>query len=286
MALGHYMRTLFAASSLAVSAVLLAACSSESTSDPASEETASTSEALARRGIATSPSAGGSVIVDPGPGTGVPPKRRPGVFVPAGGGVLAPPECVGTPQRFDLRRISRSCEDLPGAYVQNGATLVPGNGGHFRVARLLEGTSAPDALKAKACIFTWEPDACAAPDKAKLLVEPTEHLDERPATCVTNPGSCGIKPAATAPYRIPHVIPNGSGRCEVCGFASNRSMWVVLPQYWRGFKFQLANQSVTQYVYIDPPASAVQSTDETTAVEVTLPDDVADQDVKLDPAYQ
>jgi hypothetical protein len=285
------MRTLLAASILAASsAVLLSACSgSESPIDSQSdsEDTASTSEALARRGIATSPGAGGDlVIVDPAPDAGVPPKGPKALFPGIGDSVLAPPTCIGTKVRFDLRRTTRACEDLPGAYLENGVTLVHASGGHFRVGRLLDGTSAPDALKSRACIYTWEPDACAGPDKAALLVEATEDLQLRSPDCITNPASCGIKPATPSPFRVPHVIPNGPGRCEVCGYATNRSLWAVLPQNWSGFSYRLANESTTQYVYNDPPAGLVQSTDSSIGVEIALPADVAAQDVEIFPAYQ
>ncbi|MDB4935720.1 MAG: hypothetical protein JWP87_2692 [Labilithrix sp.] len=285
------MRTLLAASILAASsAVLLSACSSpeqnDSTPGSESEDTRSTSEALARRGVDTAPRGGGLIIVDPVPDAGGP-KGSSGGLVWNGGAVFAPPTCIGTQVRYDVRRKSRTCEDLPGAYVDaNGATLVPGTGGRFRVGRLLEGTSAPDVFKAKACIYTWEPDACAGPDKGKLLIEAEEDLQERSSDCITNPASCGIKPASPSPYRVPHVIPNGPGRCEVCGFATNRSLWAVLPQNWSGFSYKLASDTTSHYVYNDRPASLVQSTDQSIGVEITLPADVADQDVEIFPAFQ
>jgi len=267
------MRTLFAASLALLSAVLLSACSS---SDPGSEDTdfESTADPLSR---------GSKVVVDPPP---PPPPKGPKHVLPLHGGVLAPPNavCAGK-QRFDLRRQTRSCEDLPGAYLQGGATLVPGTGGHFRVGRLLAGTSAPAVLQAKACSYTWEPDSCAEPDKSKLLVETAENLVERSPSCLTNPAACGPATAAPSPPRFPSVIPNGTGRCDVCGFGTGRSLWVVLPQYWPGFRFTLANESTPRYVYIDPPADASQALDETTVVEVPLPFDVIDQDVSLVVAY-
>jgi hypothetical protein len=276
------MRTLLAASILAVSsAVLLSACSSAEPTDEGGEGTASSSEALARRGVDTAPTGGGRIIVDPAPDAGVPPKGPKTPLNPRVGDLVLAPACIGTQVRYDLRRQTRSCEDLPGAYVDNGATLVPGTGGHFRVGRVFEGTSAPEALKAKACIYTWEPDACAAPDTAKLLVEPTEDLLERTNECITNPASCGIKPASPSPFRVPHSIPNGPGRCEVCGFAANTSLWAVLPQNWSGISYRLAGQSTPTYVYNDRPAAFVATTDESVGVEIALPANVSAQDVEI-----
>lgn len=275
------MRTLLAASILASSAVLLAACASPV---PDAEETDETSEALAARGSdVTARGGGGRVIVDPVPDAGVKPPKQLGPLL--GSGVLASPTCIGTQVRFDIRRKTRSCEDLPGAYVDGtGAVLVPGTGGHFRVGRLLDGTTVPEAFKAKACMYTWEPDACAGPDTAKLLVEPSEDLDERPASCISNPASCTIKPVSPEPFRVPHVIPNGPGRCEVCGFATNRSVYAILPTNM-SFSFRLANEATPRYVYVTPPAGLVGA-DPTTLVEVTLPYDVADQDVEIYRVFQ
>jgi hypothetical protein len=282
------MRTLLAASILAASsAVLLSACASanpDAPDGPDGEQTAETSEALVARGAGSAASAGGDhVIVDPAPDPGVKPPKQLGVHF--GGGVLAPPTCIGTQVRFDIRRKTRSCEDLPGAYVDGtGAVLVPGTGGHFRVGRLLASTSVPETFKEKACMYTWEPDACAGPDKPKLLVEPGENLDERPASCISNPESCAIKPATPEPFRIPHVIPNGPGRCEVCGFATNRSFFAILPTNM-SFSFRLANETTSRFVYVTQPPGVVDAAP-VTLVEVALPYDVADQDVDLFPAYQ
>ena len=285
------MRTLVAASTLAMfSAVLLSACASADSADsadstgadPDPNDTASTSQALARRGSGVAASSGDKVIVDPPP---PPPPRFPPLGIAPGSGLLAP-VCASPVRRFDLRRKTRSCEDLPGAYVAGGATLIPGAGGHYRVGRLLEGTGAPPVIQAKACIYTWEADGCAAPDTAKLLLEPGEAPTERPATCISNPASCGPSVVPASPFRVPHIIPNGPGRCEVCGFATNRSLWVVLPDGWRGFQYKLASEPAPRFVYLDPPADPAQAPVDATVIEVPLDAAVVDQDVSLSPAYQ
>ena len=282
------MRTLLAASTLAIfSAVLLPACASADSARSGTDADvdpggmASTSEALARRGIGAPAATGNQVIVDPPP----PPSRFPPLGAVATAGVLAP-VCEAPARRFDLRRRSRSCEDLPGAVVVNGVTSIPGAGGHYVVGRLLEGTSAPPVLQAKACIYTWEPDSCAAPDVAKLLLEPGEAPTERPASCISDPASCGPSVVPTAPFRVPHIIPNGPGRCEVCGFATNRSLWVVLPDGWRGFQYKLASASAPSFVYLDPPADPAQAPADPTVIEVPLGESVVDQDVSLGATYQ
>lgn len=266
------------------SAVLLPACASADSTGSGADvdpgDTASTSEALAPRGSGVTASSGDTVVVDPPPRPHHPPLGAVAV-----GGLLAP-VCAAPARRFDLRRATRSCEDLPGAVVAGGVTSIPGTGGHYVVGRLLEGTSAPAALQAKACIYTWEPDTCAAPDVARLLLEPGEAPTERPATCISNPASCGPSVVPTAPFRVPHVIPNGPGRCEVCGFASNRSLWVVLPDGWRGFQYRLTSASTPSFVYLDPPADPAQAPADVTVIEVPLDESVVDQDVSLGAAYQ
>jgi hypothetical protein len=294
------MRNHLAASTLAIlSAVLLSACASADSGDTAADtadtaDTASTSQALARRGIDSTPPSGGRVVVDPPPPpppTPPTPPRFPNLGLVSGADVLAP-LCAapGTARRFDLRRKTRSCEDLPGAYVADNATLIAGAGGHYRVGRLLDGTSAPAVIQAKACIYTWEPDDCAAPDTAKLLLESDEAPTERPAICITNPASCAPIVAPPSPFRTPHVIPNGPGRCEVCGFAADKSLWVVLPDGWRGFQYKLPTETAPHFVYLDAPATpatpATPASTDTTVIEVPLDASVVDQDVALAPAYQ
>lgn len=282
------MRTVLEASTLAMfSAVLLSACASAdagaSGSDSDARDTASTSEALARRGTGADAPSGNRVVVDPPPPPPSPTSRFPQLA--ATPGVLAP-ICTAAARRFDLRRKTRTCEDLPGAYVADGATLVPGDGGHYRVGRLLAGTSAPAVIQAKACIYTWEPDSCAAPDTAKLLLETGEAPTERPASCISDPASCGPSVVPASPFRVPRVIPNGPGRCEVCGFATNQTMWVVLPDGWRGFQYKLASEPAPRFVYLDPPADPAQAPADATVIEVPLDTSVPDQDVSLAPAYQ
>lgn len=263
------MRTAYAASSLALSAVvLLSACSS---SDPGVDDVDHASEALTVRG-------GGS----PPP----PPKKKPTVTVPIGGAfeVLADPPACSPKQRFDLRRKTRACENLPGAVKQGDVWFIPGAGGKFRVGQLLAGTSAPPALQQKACIYTWEPDVCAAPDKAKLLVEATENLLLRPSVCVTNPAACSVATTIPATHG-PSINPNGGGRCEVCGYAGNHSMWVVLPPDWNGFRYQLAGSQTLNYVFL--PAPAVGETPASVVeVELGAGVNVAAQDLDLMQAFE
>ena len=297
------MRNHLAASTLAIlSAVLLSACASNDGAGSAdsadnADDTSSTSQALARRGSEPAASSGNHVIVDPpSPPTPPTPPHFNGLGL-APGSVVLGPICAAPPRRFDLRRKTRSCEDLPGATVVDNATLVPGVGGHYRVGRLLDGTSAPPVIQAKACIYTWEADDCAAPDTAKLLLETGEALTERPDICITNPAACAPTVVPTSPFRTPHVIPNGPGRCEVCGFAADKSLWVVLPDGWRGFQYKLPTDTEPHFVYLNPPATPATSTTpapttpapattDTTVIEVPLDASVADQDVSLAPAWQ
>lgn len=258
------MRTAFAASTTALfTAVLLAGCAS---SDATSEDVDSTSDELAIRGIVVTPPVK---------------KVKPPLVGGIGGGMVAdpnPPAC-SSQARFDLRRKTRSCEDLPGAYVEGGVTFVPGTGGRYRVGRLLAGTAAPESIQAKACSYTWEPSTCVAPpDTAKLLVEPepNERLHERPSTCLTNPASCAsVKVPETTRVPVSWFIPTGPGRCDVCGYAKDRSIFVVLPPYYRGFDYTLAGEP-TRYVFLDNAQSA-----EPSIVEVQLDHDVLEQDVSI-----
>lgn len=278
------MRTTFACRAsasllLAASVALVGACASNdaATDGPVGE----TQEALARQLVDRDGTLGSRPP---------PPPPKPDAGVDAGGkwikvvdvasGAVLATSCEK--KRFDLRRKTRACEDLPGAYVENGVTFVPGAGGRFRVGRLLAGTTAPAALQAKACSFTWEPASCGAPDTAKLLVTTNEKLSPRPDACLSRPGACGV--VATLPStRFPSVIPNGPGRCEVCGFATQRSMWVVLPPEWNGFSYQLAGEMTQRFVFLEPSATP---SDEPSVVEVDLGYDVADQDVSILPAIE
>lgn len=154
---------------------------------------------------------------------------------PIGTIVVGPLSCDVT--RFDLRRVTRVCEDLPGAYVENGVTYVPGEGGRFEVRRTLAGTTAPPSLQEKTCTYTWQPQSCELPDTDKLLVEePTEQLVPRRPGCERlGPAGCMIK---TPPPRVDAgVIPTGLGRCEVCGFAADNHLWAVLPTDWTAFSY-------------------------------------------------
>jgi hypothetical protein len=262
------MRTLLAASTCALFLAVPLVLSACAPSDPTfSEEASSTSEALAIKGAEVTP----------------PPTKKKIALPPVHGGnvgVYDPGPCSGK-VRFDLRRATRSCEDLPGAYVEGGVTFVPGNGGRFRVGRLLAGTAAPAALQDKACSFTWEPTSCAPPDKAKLLLVPEpggERLQERTSACLNDPAACKVVatfPGNHTPARF--FIPNGPGRCEVCGYASNRSLFVVLPPSLTGFDYRLAGEPV-RYVYLD----AQTLSEEPSVIEVQLDHDVVDQDVSID----
>jgi hypothetical protein len=264
------LAVVFASSSL----FFAAACSSAPDDSDAYE---SSEDGLSRRGVESDP----PVKTQPPPKPPKPPVKPP--VVKPGAGVLDPVSPGGitcTATRHDLRRKSRTCEALPGAVVIGGVTYVPGTSGRFRVERLLAGTTAPEALLEKACIYTWEPDQCSAPDTSKLLVEPDEDLVVRSDACSAGTNSCGVvtAPPTTKP---PGVIPNGTGRCEVCGFAANRGMWVVLPAQWRGFQYQLAGEMQAKYVYLDVPPST-----EATVVSVDLGYDVAAQDVSIIPAIE
>jgi len=290
--LGEHMRNLLAASTLAIlSAVLLSACASADSTAAAdgtddANDTSSTSQALALRGTTTTATTTNQVVVDPPPPS-PPPTYLPPHGLVTTGGLLAPLCSTPAPtRRFDLRRKTRSCEDLPGAYVVDNTTFIPGNGGHYRVGRLLDGTGAPPVIQAKACIYTWEPDNCAAPDTSKLLLEPDEALTERPAICISNPASCAPTVVPTSPFRVPHVIPNGPGRCEVCGFATNNSLWVVLPDGWTGFQYKLPTDTAPRYVYLDPSTTPAQATTDATVIQVPLDATVVDQDVEVAPAFQ
>lgn len=198
----------------------------------------STEEALRRIDVAGND----PLIADPPPpkpDAGRPPRRP-----PLSGGTLsteiapAPTTYCGE-TRFELRRSTRSCESLPGVFLQNGVSYVPGTNGRFRVERMLAQTAAPPALQEKTCAYIWEPISCSAPDQAKLLVEPTsEKLFARAPGCQYLPNQA----CDNLIIRIDGGIPNGSGVCEVCGFSSDGQLWTVLPNEWQN---PLVNPSST-----------------------------------------
>lgn len=257
---------------VAVSASLLAlgvACA------PSSEEDAESSEAaLARRGV----------DIDPPP----PPKRdagpKPPVKPPLGTigtigtvGVIdvmpAPSTYCGT-VRYDLRRVTRTCEDLPGAFVDaDGSTYVPGTGGRFKVERSLAGDpSAPASFVSKTCAYIWESASCAEnpnPDLAKLLVEePTEQIVPRAPGCQFTPNGCDVK--VPPPVVKDGGIPTGIGRCEVCGFASQSQLWAVIPDGWTSFSY--ITNGERQFVQLNSSQSYYSA---------PLPSSVAPQDVTI-----
>lgn len=268
------MRTPLASALVLSVSALVAACS---VAPEDAERTGTSHEALRRLGSLDD--APPVVIADPPPPPPSTPKP-PKVNVTNLGDLVAvdaPPAACTPITRFDLRRKTRACEDLPGAYAENGSTYVPGTGGRFRVGHLL-GPNAPASLAARACSYTWLPDACAAPDKAKLLVEADEDLDQRP-DCAASPAACAVATANVA-TKAPSKIPNGPGRCDVCGFASSSTMWVVLPPEWHGFSYQLAGDTTLHNVFLD------RSVDSPAVVEVDLGAPVADQDVGLQLAIE
>jgi hypothetical protein len=224
MAITGSMRRRLAALFLTVLplAMLVVACASSSDAEEADEST----DALRRQDVDPSPP-----IPKPKPDAGKSDATiiKPPI-APLNPGVLAPVEPWCGETRFDLRRVTRLCEELPGAFVENGVTYVPGTNGRFKVERTLATTSAPEAAKAKTCSFIWQPKQCGAvPDTDKLLIEsPKEQIVPR------LPGCQYLPPTTSGCYFVappPHVdgsIPTGLGRCEVCGFAANDHMWAVL----------------------------------------------------------
>ena len=66
----------------------------------------------------------------------------------------------------------------------------------------------------------------------------------------------------------------------------DRSLWVVLPDGWRGFQYKLPSDTAPRFVYLDPPADPAQALADATVIEVPLDAAVVDQDVSLAPAYQ
>jgi hypothetical protein len=244
-------------------AVAVSAC----TSAPA-DDVEESGQTLSRRGTEPTP--------PPSPPRPPRPPRPPHVAVPAEPVAEQTAPCSGV-VRYDVRRATRTCEDLPGSAPSGDTFVVPAAGGHFVVGRLLAGTSAPQALQAKACSYTWVPDACAQPDVSKLLIEAHEDLVRRPSTCSNAPASCAFKavPLTSVP---PRAIPNGTGRCEVCGFAQGSYMWAILPSDWNGFRFSINGES--RFV------SGEQGAYLGGLVEVPLDFgyEVEGQDVEIDPA--
>lgn len=202
---------------------------------------------------------------------------RPGVLAPPSLSTYVPvPACSLT--RFDVRRLTRSCEDLPGAVVEGGNTYVPGEGGRFKVERPLANTTAPASLQQKTCSYVWEPAACGAPpDTARLLLEEPDPSDvekpfeqlvpRRPGCEQLGPGGCDVKTPAPA---IDGGIPTGLGRCEVCGFVSGNHLWAVLPADWKSFSYRAGDVR-----------KSVQLTSSQEFYEVELPTFVADQNVTI-----
>ena len=203
---------------------MLVACGAS----PDADDAELSSDALRRRDVEPPP-----------PPPKKPPKKPPIAVSPVD--VLAPPEPWCGTTRIDLRRVNRTCEDLPGAFIENGTTYVAGESGRFKVERTLAATSAPDDAKEKTCTFTWEPATCGAPPAtAKLLIELPEQLVPRSPGCEYMPMGCGI--IAVPPEATPGSIPTGLGRCEVCGFAANDHMWAVLPSNWSSFSYVVGSE--------------------------------------------
>jgi hypothetical protein len=259
------MRTRLATFSVLALLALTNACGTD-----VGEDAASSADGLARVGIEPAP-----------PPVKRPPPPKPPIYDPPVT-VLDPGSTVCSPVRFDVRRAVRSCEDLPGAVVENGVTFVPGTGGRFRVERILAGTTVPASIQAKTCSYTWEPQGCADVDKPKLLLAPNETLLQRPAKCLT-PGKCGMK-ATLWSRKFPGRIPNGIGRCPTCGITSNNHLYAVLPEDGV-FRYQITDfgGTTTMYwIYTDElPATTVE---DAVVVDIELPVPVPDQDVELDPS--
>lgn len=251
----------FVSASAALACLSLAACLA--TTHDGTEDVDSARGGLARRDVDPPPPRPRTDAGTPPSPTGKPPIVAGPVTT-----VFQTPERACPTTRYDIRRKNGvTCE----AY---GAPYVQGSGGRFAVKRLLDGTTAPDAIKATACSFTWEPaaPACGAPDTAALHVQVGEVLTERPRGVMRRATGTGTGPGGvpTIGPKPETVIPNGTGRCDVCGFASGRHMWAVLPQDDNRFYFQLSSYA--------SPASI--TTDEY-VVDVTLDQDVPDQDVTL-----
>jgi len=175
----------------------------------------------------------------PPPPTPKKPPKPP--IAPVSPGVLEPVGPYCGPTRIDVRRVTRTCEELPTTFVENGTTYVPGTNGRFRIERTLAATSAPEEAKSKTCTFTWEPSTCGAlPDTDKLLIQLPEQLVPRSPGCELMPQGCAI--IAVPPPVKPGSIPTGLGRCEVCGFAANDHMWAVLPPNWTSFSYVVGTE--------------------------------------------
>jgi hypothetical protein len=241
-------------------ATLVVACASSNGDDDADES----SDALRRRDVEPSPP-----VPKPKPDSGIKPP-----IAPIGPGVLAPPEPWCGETRFDLRRVTRTCEELPHAFVENGTTYIPGTNGRFKVERTLAGTSAPEEAKSKTCSYVWQPAKCGAlPDTDKLLIEsPKEQIVPRLPGCQylppTTPGCYFVAPLP----QMDGSIPTGLGRCEVCGFAANDHMWAILPSEWTSFSYWAAGQR-----------RFVQLSSSQDVYDTGLPSSVSAQDVPIYP---
>lgn len=223
---------------------LVAACLAPGADDGAE----SSADELRRRGVEVPAPRPARDAGAPDTGT-----RRPILVGPIATVVAPSTQWCGT-TRFDLRRLTRTCEDLPGAVVEAGVTYVPGASGRFAVERPLAGTSAPASLQDKTCAFTWEPVGCAPPDTSVLLVEEPadggarEQLVPRAPGCHYLPGGCNI---STPPPKVDGGNPTGLGRCEVCGFAANDHLWAVLPADWKSFSYWAGDQR--RFVQLSAP---------------------------------
>ena len=174
-----------------------------------------------------------------------PPPKYPDVIGPIGPVVgVFEAECARP--RYDGRRTTRACTDLPGVTSDGTSHYLAGAGGKWKIDYVFP-ESVPANVRSRACSYTWtsEGSTCHSPDKSVLLLDTEEEqaLQLRSAACAANASSCEVAYLDIEAIRLAPGSPifwPGGGRCDVCGFVYGDRMYAVLPDYWSGFSYKLS----------------------------------------------
>ena len=148
--------------------------------------------------------------------------------------------------RYDGRRTTRACTDLPGVTTDGASHYLAGAGGKWKIDHVFP-ESVPANVRSRACSYTWisEGTTCRSPDKSVLLLDAQEEqgLQLRSATCAANGASGDVAYLNIDAIRLApdtFVFWPGGGRCDVCGFVNQDRMYAVLPDYWSAFSYSLS----------------------------------------------
>ncbi|MCA9588544.1 MAG: hypothetical protein KC657_24675 [Myxococcales bacterium] len=186
---------------------------------------------------------------------------------PSASSAVAPAGDVGAEDMTDDElRTTTSCE-RPKQYavsLRAGACAeVAGTRGRWVPGAL--SSDLPDELASTACIFRWQPDRRARPDRASLEALP--ELDAMVAMC-----GASSSPRLAVARKIPHLDNVGMGGavgCDVCGvIGRERKLWAILPArtYLKQLEVPLSDGR-SQAFQIDSEVEAG-------VLEIELPDDL------------